>query len=276
MASKFRSHYETISPTALAAARARTFSDIPYSKEIFDAAEKTMKISNAKKRLIFNDAPTYEARYKLVNKLLGISKITQIMELASGLSPRGISMAQDKKVKYVEIDLANIMAQKLKLLHLIKGNLPSNLHFETGNILNLKTLEVPAKRYFDKNEPIAMLNEGLMRYLNFEEKARLGRNIHSLLENFGGVWITPDITLREGVKKENVAKATQKVTGVNISQNAFESVDEAKQFFTRLGFDIEVHSFLEVKGLVSPMRLKLSTEATKEMIGQWVVFVMRC
>jgi O-methyltransferase involved in polyketide biosynthesis len=276
-------NYEMISPTALAVANSRAFSDIPYAREIFTAVEKIGRkngYSSLSKVLRFREvAPTYEARYKLVNKILFESKKKQILEIASGLSPRGIFLTQQSSIQYVETDLPDVILTKKAVLGRIKKKLPTNLYLEPGNALNLKDLEA-ATRHFSPNKEIAIINEGLLRYLNFDEKSTVAKNVHSLLHAFGGVWITPDITLKKGLAEENkfisIVKNTKKVTGVDIDQNAFENQDEAKEFFERFGFKVEVHSFLEVEGeLVSPSKLKISKEKVREMIGQWVVFVMK-
>lgn len=276
-------NYEMISPTALAVANSRAFSDIPYAREILTAVEEIGRKndqSSLSKSLRFKEvAPSYEARYKLVNKLLLESKQKQILEIASGLSPRGISLSQQSSIQYVEMDLPDVILTKRSVLERIRKELPANLHLEPGNALNLKDLEA-ATRHFNLNNEIAIINEGLLRYLNFDEKSAVAKNVHSLLHTFGGVWITPDITLKKGLAKENkfisIVKNTKKVTGIDINQNAFENQDEAKEFFERFGFKVEVHSFLEVEGeLVSPSKLKMSKEKVKEMIEQWVVFVMK-
>ncbi|MDD5147894.1 MAG: pyridoxal-phosphate dependent enzyme [Candidatus ainarchaeum sp.] len=275
--------HELISLTALAVANSRAFSDIPYAQEILAAAkkiEKTKEQPDSAKFFGFKEvAPSYEARYKLVNKLLLESRQEQVLEIAAGLSPRGIYLASQIPIKYVEMDLPGLISTKRRILEKVRKDLPPNFHLESGNALDLKDLEAAA-RNFDKNKEIAIVNEGLLRYLNFDEKSVVAKNVHSLLSTFGGVWITPDITLKKGLAKENksisIIKNTKKAIGIDINQNAFENQDEAKEFFERLGFNVEVHSFLEVENeLVSPAKLKISKEKVREMIGQWVVFVMK-
>ncbi len=274
-------NYKLISPTALAVANSRTFSDIPFAKEIFNTAIKIRgKSSPSSELLRLNEvAPNHEARYKLLNKLLLKNQQKQILEIASGLSPRGISFAQQSSINYVEMDLQDIMLTKIKILRKVCRELPANLHLETGNALNLADLK-SATRHFDAKQEMAIINEGLLRYLNFSEKTAVAKNIYSLLHTFGGVWITPDITLKKGLEKEDksisILKSTKKITGIDINQNAFENQDEAKEFFENLGFKVEIHSFLEVEDiLVSPQRLKISKEKVRKIIGPWVVFVMK-
>ena len=279
-ANPMKTNYEKIIPTALAVAKSRAFSDISFAREISGALEKigTKKLSHSNDLNLKEVAPTFEARYKLVNKLLLESRQKQVLEIASGLSPRGISFASQSSIQYVEMDLPQAISLKKGVLEKIVKKLPSNLYLEPGNALSLKDLKA-ATKHFESDNEIAIINEGLLRYLNFDEKAIVAKNIRSLLKSFGGVWITPDITLKAGLAKENnsisIVKTIKNATGIDLNQNAFENQAAAKAFFASFGFKVEVHSFLEVEGeLTSPKKLKISRGKVREMIGQWVVFVM--
>lgn len=277
--------YERISPTAWSVAYRRTFSDIPYSQEIFEEMEK-IRVKNGDPELpkelkTPEISPQLEARYKLVNNLLRETGAEQIIEVASGFSPRGLELSSNKNIEFVEVDLAGIMSQKQKIATAIKNEeLPSNLHLEVGNALDLASLETAIK-YFKSDKPIAVVNEGLMRYLNFEQKSAYAKNVHSLLKRFGGVWITPDITLkgimdRENAIAKNKNKRIKKITGINIDLNCFENVDQAQEFFENLGFTIERHNFLEVVNeLASPQRIGLPREEVEATLKPTFVFVMR-
>src|ERR1041385_1494837 len=85
---------EKISPTAWGVAFRRTFTDIPLSKEIFEALEEIRKKDSHQtedfQRTSLTDlAPYFEARYKMINHLLEQTGQTQVLELAAGMSPRG-------------------------------------------------------------------------------------------------------------------------------------------------------------------------------------------
>jgi len=43
----------------------------------------------------------------------------------------------------------------------------------------------------------------LLRYLTKDEKAIVAKNIYKILEEFGGVWITSDISLKRIFSMEN-------------------------------------------------------------------------
>ena len=138
-----------------------------------------------------------------------------------------------------------------------------------------------AVKYFDELKPLIITNEGLLRYLTKDEKAKGAQNIHKILERFNGVWITSDISLRKIFNKENKmmnnhVEKISKLTGKDIVANRFDTEEEAKDFFENLGFSIERHSFMEVKDmLTSPNKLNLSDLQVKEQIEDAVAFVMK-
>jgi O-methyltransferase involved in polyketide biosynthesis len=280
--------FEKVIPTAWMVAYRRTFSDIPYSQEIFNKLECIRKKMGQKD--ISDDlkkpemAPQFEARHKLIDKLIFETGNTQILELASGFSSRGLSMAHDNNFEYTEIDLPEVIKEKKQIIQEITSEegraVPNNLHFQSGNVLDFQNLE-KATEHFDKTKPLTIINEGLLRYLNFQEKAKVAENIHTLLKEFGGAWITSDISLRKifsnenKIMKDHVGKISE-LTGKDIAANRFETEEEAKRFFENLGFSIESHSFSEViNDLKSPKNLGLSEEHVKDTLEAAVVFIMR-
>jgi len=104
-------------------------------------------------------APQYEARYKLLDKLIGINNPEQILELASGLSPRGLNQTlENNSVKYAELELPEIVNQKIKIFSKIIPVLPKNLRVERGNALKFEDIERATSR-FDPKEPITITHE---------------------------------------------------------------------------------------------------------------------
>ncbi|MFB3764983.1 MAG: class I SAM-dependent methyltransferase [Methanotrichaceae archaeon] len=233
----------------------------------------------------------WEARYKIVNYLLKAHHINQILEIASGVSPRGLEMARDPSVEYVEVDLIDAIQVKKDIIkRLIAKSIVSkqpNLHLEEGNALNLQDL-LKATRFFGER-PIAVVNEGFLDYLDLEEKTIFARNVHRLLERFGGIWITPDIPTK--AQDEQVVSSVKhllsnetlqeragnirRITGVDILKNRFESEDVAQTFFENLGFIVEQHRSSEViDELVSPQKGNQRLEEVEKVIRPMAVFVM--
>jgi len=283
MTAESQSSTEKIGPTAWMVAYRRTFTDIPLCNEIFNELE-SLRINSGEPEVAAElqrpeTAPQFEARYKLVDRLLGKTSIRQVLELASGFSPRGMNMVQGD-ITYVEVDLPGVMGNKRAIAEKLQPATSNTLHLENGNVLELKDLEHTIQ-HFDPNKSLAIINEGLMRYLNLEEKAILAKNVHTLLSKFGGVWITPDISLKKTQENEDKItsdhiKKISEMTGVDIAGNRFDNADQAKTFFENLGFSIESHSFLEVTGeLSSVKRQDTSQEMLMRLNGDAVVFVMR-
>lgn len=104
--------YENIGPTAWRVAYSRTLSDIPYSKEIFEELDAVVKPSNEAEREYMGHArashlaPQFEARYKLIDDMIEQNGTKQVLELASGLAPRGLAMTDNDRYLEFAKDLA--------------------------------------------------------------------------------------------------------------------------------------------------------------------------
>ena len=289
--------YEAVSPTARSAFWLKSFADIPYVREIYEELE-SMKLEGTDNKIrdyginhvgVTLIAPYFEARYKIINKLLKEIRVSQIIELASGLTPRGLELTEDKYLTYVELDLLDMIEAKKKIIENVltkkEEEKRSNLHLEPGNALEEKDLR-KASSYFDDNKKIAIVNEGLLRYLNREEQAKMARVIFAVLNKYSGVWITPDIGIREKTLKgqeklspdfKNMNKKLEKSTGAgNFSDNLFTSPEEAKEIYEKLGFSVEIHKYNEVRDqLVSPAKIGQPKDYTDSLMEWSVVFIMR-
>ncbi len=239
--------FESISPTAILTSYPRIFTDIPYEKEIYNWLNKNCKDNIKLNKLL---APEIEARYKLINKLLDKQNINQVLELAAGYTSRGLIYSK-KGFKYVEMDLEEVSKNKLKLLNDI-AEIPQNLNIVSGNALNENDYK-KCEQYFNWNEQLAIINEGLLRYLTFEEKRIVATNIYNILKKYGGVWITCDVTPKKFIEKQdkclpNFNNDLNNVTSRNDLKDRFNDIDHIKTFFGEIGFkNIEIHKFIEMK-----------------------------
>lgn len=275
--------FERVSPTAWGVAFRRTLTSIPLSQEIFSILDKNLtdqadrtKLEQLKRPKL---APFFEARYLLTQKLLEENRTNQFLELASGFCPRGMLLTENMDTTYVEIDFPSVIEQKTRiieeLVNLRKIHHRPNLRLLPGNVLDPDVIDVAAT--FFQQEPITIINEGLMRYQWFDHKALLGKNNLRLLRRFGGTWITPDVTLPEqnSIRKA-VIQQTMELTGIDVSENAFPDAAHARSFFETLGFEVEQRSFMEVVDhLTSPKRLGMGKSDVEQMISWRVAFVMK-
>lgn len=270
-------NFEDISPTAIVTSYPRTFTDIPYEKEIYSWLEKNCNCNVA----LYKDlAPEIEARYKLINKLLKKYPINQILELAAGYSSRGLIYAK-KGFKYVEMDLKSVSKNKEKIIKNITNEIPLHLKLISGNVLKASDFE-KCSSYFQKNHPIAVINEGLLRYLTFAEKKIVGENIHKLLSTYNGIWITSDLTPKKFIYSQNEALKdfnleVSNLTSRNNLNDRFENLEHIKQFYGNIGFEvIEVHKFSEVKDeLYSVNTLNIINNKIEKTLDDAIVVVMK-
>lgn len=266
--------YESIIPTAIVTSYPRIFTDIPYEKEIYS------KINEENVKKVFLDkmlAPEIEARYKLTNKLLNSMDIKQILELAAGYSSRGLNYSQ-KGYTYVEMDLPLMIKEKIKILEEVV-EIPSSLHFVSGNALQ-KSDYKKVISLFDRTQELIVINEGLLRYLTFEEKEIVAKNIYHTLSNFGGYWITCDVTPKKFIEHQNVNLPTfnknlNEITSRNSLNDRFEDITHVKEFFETIGFkDIKIHKFSEVKDELSSPGI-LGLKKSEFLLKEAIVAVMR-
>lgn len=269
--------YEEISPTAIVTSYPRTFTDIPYEKDIYSWLSKncTQEVT-LQKRL----APEIEARYKLTNKLLDKLNVNQVLELAAGYSSRGLIYSQ-KGYKYVEMDLENVSKNKTALLTSISSNIPKNLKIVSGNALRKSDFD-KCLNYFNSNKPITVINEGLLRYLTFDEKKQVAQNIHVLISKCNGFWITCDVTPKKFMQSQNKSlldfnKNLNTITSRNNLNDRFEDINHIKTFFGDIGLELlEVHKFSEVKNeLYSVNTLNIIDDKINQTLEDAIVVIMK-
>ena len=268
--------FNSVSSTAIVTSYPRIFTDIPYEKEIYNWVKKNCHETVTLNKMM---APEIEARYKLINKILNNSKITQILELASGYSGRGL-IYSEKGYCYVEMDLDAIVKNKINLLKEIKKEIPANLKILSSNVLRKEDFN-QYKNYFQKEEPVAIIIEGLLRYLTFEEKKLVAENIYHLLSVHGGIWITSDVTPKKFSASQekvipNFESELSQITSRNNLNNRFENINQVKDFFGKIGFEIkEIHKFKEVKeNLYSLKLLNITGDSIDQTLEDAIVVVM--
>ena len=221
-----------------------------------------------------------EARYKLTDILLADSKIDQVVELACGYITRGLSLCQNNsKMRYFEVDLPDVVNTKTALLNRFT-KIPDNLKIFEGNALDFDRLQHLCNLFRTK-KPIAIINQGLMRYLNFDEKRKLAENIYKIISQNNGVWITCDVTPASWIKNQdkNMSNYNQNLTQVTDRNNPnwrFKDREHVTKFFEEIGFEIEWHDFTESKQMLSsPKILDIPEDGIDKYLKGAVEVVMR-
>lgn len=185
----------------------------------------------------------------VVKKAIQEQGITQIVEIACGLSPRGVRFCQEfPNLHYIEADLPAMLAHKQRLL--AKHRLLSERHRVVGiNILEQNTadaLPVVFAKELDSTRKTLVITEGLINYFDLATISIFWKNLAIALKQFpAGAYVTdlyPNFTWHPVTKLVNtfvhgLSFATQSSVTLH-----FKSQQEIESSFKQLGFaQTQVH-----------------------------------
>jgi O-methyltransferase involved in polyketide biosynthesis len=279
-----------ISVTAKMAAYYRQFSDIPFAREAAgwvgadDAVEQILRAQGLEGDQLTFYAPMFEARYKSITELIRTSGASQVLELASGYSLRGFDLTRSGSIRYVEVDLPDVVATKLGLLADVRhrhGIAPSARHVVTAaDVLDFPQVRAAAVA-LDRAQPLIVLCEGLIGYLTREETTRLAANVHRVLGEFaGGSWLVPDFSFKADLRslppeRVRLREAVTGITQRQLDASAFEDRDDLASFLRDAGFEVEVRSQVdETPSFSSISALGLSPALVERMRPALRLWVM--
>jgi O-methyltransferase involved in polyketide biosynthesis len=258
--SKLQSEFSRVGKTALPLIYYRSFSNIPYAKEMSDLlnaeqAAKEIHGDDLKEQL--NAAPIMEARYKggaiALERFIANYPDAQVLEIAAGFSLHGTFLSQKyPSVRYIETDAdKNTVHIKEELIHFLLGDGdhsdPADLEFKTLNLVSDEGVSA-ALELIDPKRPLVIYCEGLLSYLNDKEKHALAGNIKKLLAKSSGVWITPDPAMSAERRNRlagfnsgfNIIKRTaETLTGQKYDDHGFGTEADADRFFEQENFALE-------------------------------------
>jgi O-methyltransferase involved in polyketide biosynthesis len=164
---------------------------------LFDALAPAMTAS----RLL--RGPTLEgmllARHRIIDELLTIAivdgRISQVMEIACGMSPRGWRFAKryGERVTYVEADLPGMVERKRAALERI-GTLGEHHRVEEVDALSDEGL-AKATEPLDRTGGLAIVTEGLLSYFDGEAVLGMWRRFARELSRFSAGLYLADLRL---------------------------------------------------------------------------------
>ena len=239
-------NYNTISPSARSLLFMKGYTDIPFARraaELMLFPEKYEPDFERTEMTFWARLVHFENRYRTIDQFLDGLSIKNILEISSGFSFRGLETSKQKGIHYIDTDLPDVIASKNDFIDILKEE-----NTEREGVLELLPLNALDEKQFRDivnrfpEGEIAIVNEGLMMYLDMPEKEKLCQIIHSVLKERGGYWITADIYIRKqnenlGLKFDNTTK--EFFEQHKIEDNKFESFEEAKAFFNRMGFSVD-------------------------------------
>jgi O-methyltransferase involved in polyketide biosynthesis len=167
----------------------------------------------------------------------------QVIELAAGLSPRGVRVRRrSPEVRYIEVDLPGMVERKREMLQHL--GVEDDEHIVVaGDILEEegpRSLSSIVERYAKKQVPTVFITEGLLNYFPRDVVESLWRQIASCAAHFGTVRYISDLHLASDIKQEPVAKLFTQLLGIfargSISMD-FEDPDSALHALLDTGFE---------------------------------------
>jgi len=253
----------TVGQTGLLAASARMEGGIAHAQEIYDEL-KRLGVEFG------SGMPLMEARYKNTNRVLaGETNITQVLELGSGMSPRGLNMClENPDMTYVELDTPALIGLKTQILEKItNGNVPPKLHLVGGNVSNSIDFNTATKE-FSPDQSVAVISEGLVSYLSIPQKSELFQYIHELLKKHNGFWLCSHSS--EKLDPQRIERVCNDI-GIDLRENAFASHGIRDQFIDAHGFSKETFGYDgvldELNTFPQHEQQKLSKVALDEKLG---------
>ncbi len=249
--------FSTVSPSARWLILMKGYTDIPFARQAAEwiASPKVFQPDYSHKDFSFWARTLhFEQRYWSIDQLLEGLPAKQFLELSSGYSLRGLEMIRRSDVHYIDTDLPGVIDGKKALVANILNQISPLGHLELLplNVLDRSQFDLVVNR-FDKGELIIM-NEGLLMYLNLEEKEQLCQTVYDVLKTRGGYWIVADIYLRYKLKKLRLnisPKMKSFFEQHQVEENKFESFAEAEQFFNRMGFRVDKAANIHPRNLTS-------------------------
>lgn len=180
----------------------------------------------------------FELRARSIDEAIERRGMTRIVELAAGLSFRGLDLAARRAdVFYLDSDLPEMTALKTELVPRLHAQpLPGTLLLRP-----LDALDAAAFRAAIAEVPpgeLAIVEEGLLMYLDEQEKSQLAANVRDALRDRGGVWITADIYVRSALQPQRDARTQAFLAQHRVEENKFASWDAATAYFEANGFRV--------------------------------------
>jgi O-methyltransferase involved in polyketide biosynthesis len=264
--------YSSISPSAKSLLLLKGYTNIPFAKEtaaLMDSSEVFDLSFDETDFWFWIRVMHFELRYWSIDQLLRQTDSKNILELSSGFSFRGIDFCnKNAAVHYIDSDLPDLVAVKRQMIEQLK--LDKNLQ-GTFELLPLNAMDEAAFRQTVQRfgeGPLSIINEGLLMYLNTEEKTRLCQTIHGILKARGGCWITADVYVKRSTEMRAELPLSKGERAFleqhNIEENKFDTYNAAEAFFKEMGFELIKEAEPDYASLsVMPMLMKVLPEEVR-------------
>ncbi|MFZ5724636.1 MAG: class I SAM-dependent methyltransferase [Pseudomonadota bacterium] len=181
---------------------------------------------------------------QLIARAIEDEGVTQVLEIACGLSPRGWRFcAKYPQLHYVEADLPDMARRKAGLLREC-GALSERHRVVTCNILvdGDDSLEAVIAREFDTSKPLLVVTEGLVNYFDLGTISGFWQRLATVLRKFpAGIYLTDNYPLLDNHPFRRLLKSLGDTLGAASRSNVsfhFGSDAAMEAHFRKTGFRI--------------------------------------
>jgi O-methyltransferase involved in polyketide biosynthesis len=185
------------------------------------------------------------ARHLLIDRLLEEAiergEISQVIEIAAGMSPRGWRFAErhGERLTYIETDLPEMAARKREALERIGSLSPAHPVVELDALSKEGAHSLAAVAAgLDRERGLAIVTEGLLPYLDRDTVLALWRRIAGCLSSFSSGTMLSDLHLASENSGLVVAIGTRALSAFvrgHVGMH-FDEEDEAVAALTKAGF----------------------------------------
>lgn len=261
--------FTSISPSAKSLLLMKSYTNIPFAQEtgaLMQGPEAFGLNFEDKDFWFWIRVMHFENRYWSIDQLLRETNSKNILELSSGYSLRCLDLClKHADIHCIDTDLPEVVATKQNLIAQLGADKGIEGKFELLplNTMDQQQFHKVVSRFGDGE--LTIVNEGLLMYLNLEEKKQLCQTIHSILKQQGGCWITADVYVKRSAEMRAGLPQSQKETAFfeqhHIEENKFDSYEAAQDFFNKQGFELVQEAVPNYKALsVMPYLLKAMPE----------------
>lgn len=181
-------------------------------------------------------------RHKTLDHLAREAGLKQYLEIAAGLSPRGLAFTRDPEIRYVEADLPRMIAEKRAICERVAKR--PNHFFEAVDLMRDDLSALPS---ILPGEPTVVITEGLANYFPGEVYGAMLRKIAAFLRRQGGGVYLADLHDRRSSESYGVfGRYFRTIVGIIARTSPHlhvEDPEHGRRVFREAGFDrVEVLS----------------------------------
>jgi O-methyltransferase involved in polyketide biosynthesis len=147
-------------------------------------------------------------RHLMMDRLLAESGAEHVLELAAGLSRRGVAVSADPRVSYTEVDRAAVVARKRQLLSRSEAGRAvlarPNLRFVAADLADASLDELVTAH---AGAPLFVVAEGLLMYLDAAAQRSLWRRVRALFDARPGTLVFDLVPLVEHARPGRASRA---------------------------------------------------------------------